>query len=492
MYAGTTTETGRSRGSWGGEVIKGNRFSRGFYLTLLAVLVLAGAGAIVLPRLTRSPVDGLYIPKEEVITPEIRMLQEYLRIDTTNPPGNEIAGARFLARLLREQGIEAEIIESAPGRGNVYARLRGTRPGEGLMLLSHIDVVPADPKQWTYPPFAGTIARNQLWGRGALDMKSIGIAHLLAFAELARSGRPLLRDVVFLAVADEERGGKLGMEWLVANRPDVVEGIRYAVNEGGVTETVRGEIVYFGIEVGSSQVADLAVRGDRATLERLRIGLEPLFDPREAEAILPQVREYFAAIAPYRGEHAKFLADIDRTVERGFFWILDPPYRRLAATFLAAGGIRDDGARASMTVNLAMLPGTDPAVKVEDLARRLEREYPVTVETTYMPPRAPLSSTKSPFFRDLTDSIRRHHPGVATGPLVMSSIATDSRFLRRRGIDAYGFWPYRVDYFQTKGIHGPDERVRLDWFQDGIDLTGELVRAWAFGTRQGGADQGPR
>ena len=434
---------------------------------------------MILVRIIRAPDDGLYIPKKEVITPEIRALQEYLRIDTTNPPGNEIAGARFLAARFREAGIEAEIIESAPGRGNVYARLRGARPGEGLMLLSHIDVVPANPKQWTYPPFAGAIARNQLWGRGALDMKSIGIAHLTAFVDIARSGRPLDRDLVFLAVADEERGGTMGMGWLATNRPDILEGVRYAINEGGVTETVRNEIVYFGIEVGASQIADLVVRADdRATLERVRIDLEPLFDPREAELVLPEVREYFAGIAPQRGEHAKFLSDIDRTIEQGFFWILDGSYRRLAATFVAARGIRDEGGRAALPVHLAMLPGTDPEAKVAEFARSLEARYPVTVETTYLPVRAPLSSTKSPFFRELTSAIRRHHPGVRTGPLVMSTIATDARFLRSRGIDAYGFWPYPVDYFQTKGIHGVDERVRLDWFQDGVELTRELVEAW--------------
>lgn len=474
----------------GDEVIGRFRFSRGFYLTLLALLALAGAGAIILVRALRAPQEGLYIPKKEVVTPEILALQEYLRIDTTNPPGNEIAGARFLAARLRGAGIEAEIIESVPGRGNVYARLRGTEPGEGLMLLSHIDVVRANPKHWRYPPFAGTIAVNQLWGRGALDMKSIGIAHLAAFVDLARSGRPPRRDVVFLAVADEERGGALGMKWLVENRPDVLAGVRYAINEGGVTETVRNEIVYFGIEVGASQVADLRVRaGDRATLEQLRIDLEPLFDPREPEQILPEVREYFEGIAPQRGEHAEFLADIDRTIERGFFWILDGAYRRLTATFVAARGIRDEPAGgASLRLNLVLLPGADSEAKVAEFARELEERYAVSVETTYMPVRAPLSSTKTPFFRALTDAIRAHHPGVRTGPLVMSTITTDSRFLRARGIDSYGFWPYPVDYFQTKGIHGIDERVRLDWFQDGVTLTRELVAAWAGGRASGASE----
>ncbi len=480
-------EIGSSRGSEGDEVIERFRFSRGFYLTLLVLLALAGAAAIILPRVAYAPGGGLYIPKEEVITPDITMLQEYLRIDTSNPPGNEIEGARFLARQLAAAGVEAEIIESAPGRANVYARIRGATPGEGLMLLSHIDVVRANPKVWTFPPFEGRIARNQIWGRGALDMKSIGIAQLRAFVRVARSGRPPLRDLVFLAVADEERGGKLGMEWLLANRPDVLEGIRYAVNEGGVTETVAGEITYFGIEVGASQIADLEVRApDRATLERLRIDLEPFFEPREAEAVLPEVREYFAGIAPQRKEHEEFLRDIDATIERGFFWILDPAYRRLASTFLVAGGIRDaEQGGAVMRVQVATLPGADADGRTRELAGRLEREYPVRVETTYMPVRAPLSSTKTPFWGALTGAIRRNFPDAPTGPLVMTSIVTDSRFLRSRGIDAYGFWPFPVDFFQTQGIHGVDERVRLDWFQDGVELMSGLTDAWVFGPAPG-------
>jgi acetylornithine deacetylase/succinyl-diaminopimelate desuccinylase-like protein len=486
LYAGTTIEIGSSRGSEGDEVIERFRFSRGFYLTLLAVLVIGGGTALALLRLARTPLGDLYIPKPETITPEIRMLQAYLRIDTTNPPGNEIAGARFLAAELAKAGVAAEIIESAPGRASVYARLSGSEPGDGLMLLSHIDVVPADPKRWTHPPFAGTIARNELWGRGALDMKSVGIAQLCAFIAAARSGRALRHDLVFLAVADEEQGGRLGMEWLLANRPDVIDGIRYAVNEGGITETVAGKITYFGIEVGASQVANLDVRGDRATLERLRIDLEPLFDPREPELVLPEVREYFAGIAPQRGEHAKFLADIDATIERGFFWILDPSYRRLVSTFLAAGRIREtEGGRAAMTLQVAMLPGTDPVARTGDLAARLERDYGVEVATTYRPERAPLSSTKTPFFQELSAVIARHYPGAPIGPLVMSSIVTDSRFLRARGIDAYGFWPYPVDYFQTQGIHGVDERLRLDWFQDGVVLMRGLVDGWAYGAAAG-------
>src|SRR5205823_3396924 len=150
-----------------------------------------------------------------------------------------------------------EIFEPAPGRANLYARIRGKRNGEGLMLASHIDVVPASPNGWTRPPFSGDIHLNQIWGRGALDMKSITICQLEAFIAVAKSGRQPERDLVLLAVADEETGSANGMRWIVEHRPDILAGIRYALNEGGVTETLSEAITYFGIEIGTKQVITL-------------------------------------------------------------------------------------------------------------------------------------------------------------------------------------------------------------------------------------------
>ena len=140
----------------------------------------------------------LYIPKRATITPDVALLQQYVRIDTSNPPGQETAGARFLAGLLERGGVHAEVIESAPGRGNVYARIRGKRRGEGLMLLNHIDVVPASAPGWTRPPFAAEALLDTLYGRGTLDMKGIAICQLLAFLSIAREHPTPERDLVFL------------------------------------------------------------------------------------------------------------------------------------------------------------------------------------------------------------------------------------------------------------------------------------------------------
>lgn len=461
--------------------IKRVRFSREFYLTLALVLIGAIAAGVWLRYAKAMPDDLLYIPEDAVITPEIELLQRYIRIDTSNPPGREREAAELLAAELRAASVVPEIIESAPGRSSVYARLPGRKSGEGLLLLHHIDVVPANPSHWTRPPFAGEIHQNMIWGRGALDMKSIGIAHLAAFTSLARSGQPPERDIVFLAVADEERGGALGMGWLAANRPDILEGIAYAINEGGVTETVGNEITYFGIEVGTKLSLVLQLTGERERLERIRIDLEPLADVERPERFLPGVIEYFEAIAPHRIELPELLADVPGALEKGVFWKLDPAYRALTGKTVAVGGVSDgaDGG-ASMTAVVGFLPDEQPDEVLAWFQRQLGQET-VGIRTVLAMDAAPLSSTGTPFYGKIVSAVRGEYGEVPVGPMVAVNISTDSRFLRSRGIQTYGFWPYPVDFFQTKGIHGVDERIRLDWFMRGVEMTGELVGEWAAG-----------
>ncbi|MBM3275537.1 MAG: M20/M25/M40 family metallo-hydrolase, partial [Candidatus Sericytochromatia bacterium] len=152
----------------------------------------------------------------------VAKLQALLRIDTSNPPGNEAPAAELVATWLRAAGIEAKLHETAPGRKAVVARLKGSGAREPLLLLNHLDVVPAEAEKWTHPPFSGTRAGNEIWGRGALDMKNLGVMQLVAFLELKRTGAKLDRDVIFCATPDEEAGGEFGVGWLVKNaRADI-------------------------------------------------------------------------------------------------------------------------------------------------------------------------------------------------------------------------------------------------------------------------------
>ena len=241
---------------------------QGIVAAIAIVIAIASIAIVVINRrLTHDVNAALYIPKKARITPEIVLLQQYVRIDTSNPPGNELPGARFLAALIEEAGVKAEIIESAPRRANVYARIKGKKSGDGLILHNHIDVVPADPKEWEVPPFSGAIRLNMVYGRGSVDMKSIALCELEGFLGVARSGRQPERDIIFLATADEEEGSALGIRWLLDHRPDIFDGVKYAITEGGVTEMQKETVTYYGIEIGSKQRVELdLVANDEATL----------------------------------------------------------------------------------------------------------------------------------------------------------------------------------------------------------------------------------
>jgi len=452
----------------------------------IPILTIAAAGIMVVVALafynrhTESDIRSqLYIPKQAHITPEIKRLQDYVRIDTVT--GHELPGARYLAGLLEKNGVKAEVIESAPGRGNVYARLKGRRSGEGLLLLNHIDVMPAPPEGWTRPPFAGAIVLNQLWGRGSLDMKSIGICELEALIDVARSGRAPERDIIFLGVADEEHGGTFGTAWLLQHRPDIFEGVRYALNEGGITETRQEHLTYFGVEVGSKMSVQLRLRAaNREQMERARIALEPYLSPRDPDRILPEVREFLHDIASQRLEQKALLEDVNRTVAAGKFWLLSRGYKELMQNVVWFGGIRSDQRGATMEVNLYNLPDEDPDRRIAWLQSQIA-PYRVGIDQILAKNGpAPLSSRRTPLFALIEREVRRQYGPVSVGPEILAASSNDSRYLRARGLICYGMWPFLVDYYQALGIHSIDERVRLDWFMEGVALMRRLVATYAY------------
>lgn len=451
----------------------------------VAILIALGAGIVALHRYNERTAAELrnsgWVPQPEKITPEILLLRDYVRIDTSNPPGNEAAGAAWLVAQLRQAGIEPEVIESAPGRHNVYARLKGSTAGEGLMLLHHIDVWPPGPDRWTHPPFAGEIRFNLMHGRGTLDMKGIAICHLRAFVDVARSGRTPLRDIVFLATADEEGGSDEGIVWLLEKRPEIFAGVRYALNEGGITETKREKISYFGIEVGAKQVITATLSAPRReSLQRARIALEPYFSSMEPERISDEARRLFRYIAPHRVENPWLLAEVDRAVSEGLFWNIQQGLRELTQNIVWADGIKEsEGGGFAMQAFLFSLPDEDPDARIAWLESQVA-PHGVSLVVTRKDPSVPISSEFTPLFALLTREIQRQYGEVPVGTQILNNAQNDSRFLRPRGITCYGLWPFPVDFTHTLGIHRADERVRLDWFAQGVDLTRRLVAAYAF------------
>lgn len=454
--------------------------SRAFYAVLLAAVLTGAAVFGVAAWLGRStPEESIFVPRKEVLTPEIELLQQYVRLQSVNPPGDVTAAADFIAGLLRKEGFQPEIIGTAPGRLSVYVRLKGKRPDGALMLLHHMDVVPAqDPGAWEFPPFEARIARNQLWGRGSLDMKGIGLCHLLAFVEAARNPARE-RDLVFLATGDEETGSEFGLVWLLQHRPDIFQGVTYVLNEGGITEMRKEKLSYFAVEVGSKQFVRILLRAPaRQPLQRARIALEPLFSPHEPERVLPEVREYFRRLAPHRYESAELLGDIDKAIREGMFWRLHPSYRVLTQNNVLAFGIKEgkDG-RYSLETYLQNLPDEDPAAAVARFKRRVS-PFGVEVEVLQVMGPTRISSSETPFFGLITESVHSQFGPVDVGPYISPYATTDCRYLRQKGMQCYGLFPFPVDVEQSMGIHSINERVRLDWFMSGISVTRNLVQAY--------------
>ncbi len=449
--------------------------------TLILVLAAGTAGLL---RWQKRETDALrrdqgYIPRIEKITPEILLLQEYVRIDTSTPAG-AAAGARWLVAQLSKRGVQAEIIASAPDRLNVYARIAGRTPGDGLLLFNHIDVVaPGTP--WSLPPFGGKIAANMMWGRGTLDMKAMALCQLLAFAEIASSGKQPMHDLVFLATADEETGSEYGMRWLLANRPDIFAGVRYGITEGGVTEMLSERMTYFGIETGSKQMVDLTVEGPNLrSMQEARFALEPYMFSRDPQRIIPAVRQYFRDIAPTRKAFGPALADIDATIARGGFWPLPTSYRDLAQDSLWVAAPARAGDRWQMTVKMMNLPDTDPDQRIAWLSRIIAPHGLRIGEVRTKEGPAPMSPDRTPLFALLAAEAKQSY-AVQAGVQILFRSTTDSRFLRPRGIICYGVSPYPVDFYQSISIHHVNERLRLDGFMEGIRYMNEVVSGWSNG-----------
>lgn len=427
----------------------------------------------------------------------VQRLQEYLRIDTTNPPGNETRGAEFFAAIFDEAGIPYEIVESAPGRGNIWARLDGG-PEPALILLHHMDVVTADPAFWSVDPLGGELRDGYVWGRGALDTKALGILHLEAFLALHRNGRALNRPVVFMATADEEAGGFQGAGWLVENRPDLFDGVGFLLNEGGGGSEIAGRTV---LEVEVTQKVPLWIRltsrdqpGHGSTprptssVTRLVAALERLrthvFEPR----VIPAVGAYLQGRAGTGiGPFADRLADPAAAVaDSGFVDRLQAEDSYLAALLRNTCTItRIEGStkinvvppEARAEIDCRLLPDQDP----DDFVARLRDiiDDPEIALETIMLFSPAVSSADTNLFRAIESVTQSHFPGATVLPSVQSGF-TDSHFTRDLGITSYGFDPFVVAPEDRSGVHGNDERITVENVRRGVEVMREVLESFVY------------
>lgn len=445
------------------------------------------------PSLASAQAAQLRRLEDEAVT----RVQEYLRVNTVNPPGNETRGVEYLARLLAAEGIPYETVEPAPGRGSLWARLEGG-PEPALVLLHHIDVVPADPRYWSVDPLAGVVQEGHIYGRGALDTKGLGILHLQAFLALRREGRPLRRPVIFMATADEEAGGAYGAGWLVEHRPELFAGVGMLLNEGGGGGEIAGRQV-FEIEVtqkvplwlrlvardvpghGSTPRATSSVGRLVRALERLRTHQ---FEPR----LIPAVDTYFrgragAGVGPFATELLEPAASLRRP---GFLarLQLEDPYlaaltRNACSITRLAGSdkINVVPPEASAEVDCRLLPDQEVDAFIAEL-RTVLGDPDIEIERI-MAFAPAVSSTDTELYRALEATTRRHFPRAAVLPSMQSGF-TDSHFFRARGIPSYGYSPFLVPAEDEAGVHGNDERVSVENVRRGTRMMLEILRALVY------------
>ena len=425
----------------------------------------------------------------------VQWLQEYIRLNTINPPGNETLGVAFFAEIFDAEGIEYETVESAPGRGNIWARLEGGDE-PGIVLLHHMDVVPTDERFWTVDPLSGELRGGYIYGRGALDTKTSGILHLAAFLALQRTQTPLNRDVVFMATADEEAGGFFGAAWLVENRPDLFENVGFLLNEGGGGTDVSGT-VNFGLEVtqkvpywlratatgepghGSRPLVTYASVKLIEALDRFR---QHEFDAR----LIPAVHEHFRGMAsrhpePWRSRLVDFA---DRIDEPGVLRELQLYNAGLHALTRNTCSITRFGGSEKINVvspevwaeiDCRLLPDQDPEEWLAEVQDVLGPAIEIEVLMGFTPT---VSTTDTDLYRTVRDVTLEEFPDAGFVPQVVGGF-TDSHFFRDMGITSYGYTATATPLEDSGGVHGNDERVTEANVRRGVAMTLRILERFA-------------
>jgi acetylornithine deacetylase/succinyl-diaminopimelate desuccinylase-like protein len=427
------------------------------------------------------------LPKE-IEEEATNLLSDLLRINTTNPPGNETEAAKYLAKNVQKDGFQCELFESASGRGSVITRLKGTGEKPSLLLLSHLDVVAANPKEWSVDPFSGMVKDGFVWGRGALDMKSMTAIEVTILKLLKRNNVKLKGDVILAATADEEKGGEAGAGYLVRNFPDKIRA-DYVINEGGgmaipivgtniyTIQTAEKGIHWFKVKAkGRPGHGSIPGAADNAILRMNKV-VDILGNYRAKINIVPTAKQFLTEVAkdnpmiqqavtlilqdPDKSdEFLDMLAHIDKTLAEE----IRAKLRMTIAPTMIHGGVKENiiPSECEAVFDCRILPGqttADALNIVKELLKDAELEK-LEFETIQASEPSE-SAANTPLYELIASTLKEFEPNCAVAPTLLTG-GTDSRFFRRIGSICYGFQPVRADMpygEMVKTVHGIDERI---------------------------------
>ncbi|MEM2766833.1 MAG: M20/M25/M40 family metallo-hydrolase [Candidatus Bathyarchaeia archaeon] len=427
---------------------------------------------------------------EEVEEEVTELLSDLIRINTTNPPGNETLAAKYLAETLEKEGFKCEVLESLPGRGNIITRLKGTVGKPSLLLLSHLDVVAANPKEWSVEPFSGLVKDGFVWGRGAMDTKSLTAIEVMVMKLLKRNNVKLKGDLIFAATADEERGGEAGAGWLVANYPEKVVA-EYVINEGGgqaipmggknifTIQTAEKGVVWFKVKAkGTPGHGSVPGAADNAILRMSKV-VEKLGNYHARMVLIPAVRQFLSAIAMENAQAKDILSCLVQNPEAGdkFLDMLAEKDKALAeeiramlrmtiAPTIIHGGVKENiiPSECEAVFDCRILPGQSTVEALNEVKTILKdvglEKLEFEIVQANEPSESPIDTS---LYKLIVETLKEFDPNCSVTPILLTG-GTDSRFFRRMGVTCYGFHPVLSDipYGEIlKMVHGVDERISI-------------------------------
>ena len=430
-------------------------------------------------RVRDAPLSTTVSLRDEVS----ELLQDLIRLDTVNPPGNETRAAELLRDYLEEHGVSCELYAKVPERANLVARIPGNGGGPRLALLSHTDTVLADPAEWQVDPWSGELRDGEIWGRGALDMKGQVAASAVAMASLAREGFQPGGDVIFVAAADEEVGVDFGLSWLCSEHPEAVRA-EYSLNEGAGDRVVIGERPFYLASTAEKMSSPFMLRvhgrsghasmpgiADNALVKAARL-IQRLAEFEPEPRLEPEVAALFEAVVGAPPEDANQVLEVARAVDPLAVELVEPLVGiTLSPTMISASEKRNViPALCDVTVDCRLLPGQTQA-EAEEVVRGLlgDEDYELEWVEGYGGTRSPM---EGPLWDAIGSWVAETEPAAAVAPICLAGF-TDSHWLRDAfGTVAYGFFPLRYmdPQVATRLVHSADERARVDDLELGVEF----------------------